>query len=250
MEKSSVIIGKNAQLVLKGISGICQSIIIRNDYLYTKFEASAEEKSKKGALNVVVEYTLPENEIQVSKEFGIYDIDEFLKVIGSFDDTTLKLESEGNVIHVKDNRKKTTYYTQSVMAMPTKSTAGDAIFESGEISIGMILADTDIELIKKDLAVLPFDELSLKGEGEKIVKLVAGNKVTSNGTEIKLNEEFIGKSEENFEFVFPNTDIFSLLIPGSYGIIIKSCNYNGRTIKICKFNSKSVPGLVYTMVSA
>lgn len=250
MERSEVKIGKKAQTVLKGISSICQSIIIRNDYLYTKYETStAEEKSKKGSMNVFVEYTLPSDEIVLEKEFGIYDIDEFLKVIGSFDSDTLKLESEGNVIHVKDSRKKTTYYTQSTLAMPTKSTAGDALFETGEISIGMILTDAAIEQIKKDLSVLPFDGLVLKGGGEKVVKLLATNNVSSNQTEIVLDEGSIGKSEEDFEFVFPNVDIFSLLIPDSYGLIIKTCDYNGKKIKICKFSGKTIDGLKYTLVS-
>lgn len=250
MERTEIQIGKKAQTVLKGISAICQSIIIRDDYLYTKYETStAEEKTKKGAMNIVVEYALPKDEIKLEKEFGIYDIDEFLKVISSFDADNLKLESEGNVIHVKDARKKTTYYTQSTLAMPTKSTAGDALFDAGEISIGMLLTDVAIEQIKKDLGVLPFDGLILKGGGDKVVKLIASNNVTSNQTEIVLDEAMVGKSEEDFEFVFPNVDIFSFLIPDSYGLIIKTCQYNGKKILICKFSAKNIDGLKYTLVS-
>ena len=250
MERTPIKIGKKAQTVLKGISCICQSLIIRNDYFYTKYEASPEEKNKKGSLNVVVEYTLPEGEVQIETEFGIFDTDEFLKVIGSFEDSSLKLELEGNAIHIKDSRKKTTYYTQSTMTMPTKPAQGDTLFDSGEVAIGMILSEVDIEQIKKDLSVLPFDELSLKGEGEKVVKLIAGNKVTSNGTEIKMNEEFVAKSEEDFEFIFPNVDIFSLVVPDSYSLVVKKINYNGRIIKICRLQAKTLEGLKYTLISA
>lgn len=249
MEKSSIIIGEKALAVLKGISAISQSITIRSDYLYTKFDASPEEKGKKGANNIIVNYDLPENEVQIEKEFGLFDVDEFLKVVSSFDKDKLKLELMGNAIQISDKRKKSTYYTQSTLGMPTKSTQGDALFESGRVSVGMILSDADLELIKKDLGVLPFNTLTIKVKGDKDVKLVSGNDVTSNDTEITMNPEMVTMSEENFEFKFPNEDIFSLLIPGSYGIVIKSCDYNGKVIKIAKIVSKTITGLTYTLVS-
>lgn len=249
MEKSSIKIGEKALTVLKGISTISQSMTIRSDYLYTKFEASPEEKGKKGAPNIVVEYTLPENEIQIEKEFGLFDVDEFLRVQSSFNPEDVKLEIEGNAIHISDKRKKSTYYTQSTLGMPTKSTAGDQLFENGTVAVGMILTDSDLELIKKDLGVLSFDNLVVQASGEKEVKIISGNDVTSNATEIKVNEELVSLSTSDFEFKFPNEDIFSLLIPGSYGVVIKQCDYNGKVIKIAKFISKTIPGLIYTLVS-
>lgn len=248
MEASPIIIGEKALTVLKGISNISQSLTIRSDYLYTKFEASPEEKGKKGASNIVVEYTLPENEIQIEKEFGLFDVDEFLRVKSSFGENS-KLSIIGNAIQISDDRKKSTYYTQSTLGMPTKSTAGDELFENGQVSIGMILADTDIEQIKKDLGVLPFNSLKIKVQSDNSVKLVSANDVTSNDTEITMNPSMISASTPDFEFIFPNVEIFSLIIPGSYGLVIKSCDYNGKVIKIAKFIGKTIPGLVYTMVS-
>ena len=249
MEKSQIKIGPKALRVLKGISTISQSLTIRNDYLYTKFEASPEEKSKKGANNVVVEYVLPEGEIEIEKEFGLFDVEEFLRVNSSFDPDSLKLEIQGNAIFISDKRKKSTYFTQSTLGMPTKNEAGDKLFENGEIAIGMILTDSDLELIKKDLSVLPFNNLIAKVDGEKDVKIISGNDVTSNATEIKINEELVSLTLPDFEFTFPNEDIFSLLIPGSYALVIKKCDYNGNVIKIAKFVSKTIAGLTYTLVS-
>lgn len=249
MEKTTIKLGEKAIAVLKGISMVSQSITIRNDYLYTKFEASPEEKGKKGANNIIVNYDLPEGEIEIEKEFGLFDVEEFLKVISSFDQDKLSLELMGNAIQINDKRKKSTYYTQSTLGMPTKSTQGDVLYESGTVSVGMILTDTDIDLIKKDLGVLPFNTLKIRVDGEKDVKVVAGNEVTSNDTEIKMNEELISAATTGFDFNFPNVDIFSILVPGSYGLVIKSCDYNGKIIKIAKFISKTIPGLTYTLVS-
>jgi hypothetical protein len=249
METSSIVIGEKALAVLKGISQISQSLTIRSDYLYTKFEASPEEKGKKGANNIIAEYILPENEIQIEKEFGLFDVNEFLGVVSSFDKDNVKLALTGNAIQISDKRKKSTYYTQSTLGMPTKNVSGDKLFESGKVSVGMILSDADLELIKKDLGVLAFNNLKIKVTNEGAVKIVSGNDVTSNDTEISISQEMVSMSEPGFEFKFPNEDIFSLLIPGSYGLVIKSCDYNGKVIKIAKFISKTISGLSYTLVS-
>lgn len=240
-----ITIGKKAKTVLKYISRINEGLIIKSDSLYTKFEDSLEVKSK-GESNVIVEYKLPEGEIVLQEDFGIFNIIEFLNVIESFDQDTLKMEQEGNTIIIKDKRKRTTYYTNGLDSLPTQSPKGKELFDNGESKIVFALTEADIVDINKDLRMLNFDKLILKGDGGKLY-ITSDDSITSNNTQIDITSP-IAKAEGVFEF--PNTNIFNLLMPDSYKVVIKEATVGDNVIKICKFEAVSIEGLSYILVSA
>lgn len=237
-------IGAKALEVLKGISNIHQSTVLREDYLYTKCVESLDDKAAKGEHNIIVNYELPPGEIKLAQNVGINSIDSFLSIMNSFDAGTLSLEPKGTTIVMKDKRKAVTMYTSTVDALPQKQTAGDALFEQGQPIIVMALSDEEIDTINRDLKILNIDSLSLKAV-DGGMKLVAENSISSNSTEIDIPEEFVGVAEG--DFLFPNSNIFSVIMKGIYKIEVRKCEYKEREILICKMNSSTVDGLSYTM---
>ena len=238
-------IGPKAKEVLKGINNIYQSIIIRPDYLYTKFTETDSSVGKKGAGNIIVEYTLPKGEVEIPQEFGINNIMDFLGVINTFRDT-LEMTSEGNTIKMKDDRKAFTYYTQTTSALPIKSTAGDALYEAGEPIISFHLTQVERESIKGDLGILKGVD-SLKLDSTNGLKIIAENTVTSNNTDISIDPQYVTTSSDSFEF--PNVNIFNLIVDDNYKVTIKKCLHKDKIIKICKFEAMEIAGLTYTLVS-
>ena len=154
-------IGEKAVQVLNYISKINGALIINKEALYTKYVDSIESKAS-GEPNIVVKYVLPENEIDLEQDFGIFNINEFLKVTASFDKETLEMEQEGNTIVIKDKRKETQYYTNGLDSWPIEPQGGDELFQSGVSTIVFALSEADITEIQKDLNMLNFDKLILK----------------------------------------------------------------------------------------
>lgn len=245
MEMTEIKIGAKALEVLKGMNNINQSTVLREDYLYTKFETMLEDKTTKGEDGIIINYQLPENEVVLETPVGINNISEFLTILSSFDADTLKLAPQGTTINIKDNRKKVILYTATVDALPQKKEAGDKLYEAGETIIKIALSDDEIEKINKDLNILSIDKLSLKTVDGKM-KIVAENSISSNSTEIDVPESFVALA--NGDFTFPNANIFGVIMKGIYKIEVRKCDHNGKEILICKMTSSTIEGLSYTMV--
>lgn len=246
-EMTEIKIGAKALEVLKGMNNIHQSTVLREDYLYTKFESTLEDKGGKGEDGIIVNYQLPEGEVVLETPVGINNISEFLTILSSFDKDTLKLAPQGTTINIKDNRKKVTLYTATVDALPQRKEAGDKLYETGETIIKIALSDDEIEKINKDLNILNIDKLSLKSVDSKM-KIVAENSITSNSTEIDVPESFVALA--NGDFTFPNASIFRVIMKGIYKIEVRKCLHKDKEILICKLISSTVEGLSYTMVQA
>ena len=244
---SKIEISKEAEVVLKGISKIFSGIIIRDDYLYTKFVADVEDKSSKGTSNIVVEYKLPVGGLVTPQHFGISDINKFLTVVNSFEKESTNITMSGNVLNIKDKRKKVKYFTQTTESLPVKNSAGDALWEAGTNIITFALTEGEREKIKSDLSVLDINTISLKGEGNKL-NIVASNNITGNSTDIEIEAQFVGKAEG--EFVFPNSEIFDVIMNSTYKVEVRDCKHGEKIIKICKFKSADIVGLEYTLVVA
>lgn len=236
-------IGEKALEVLKGMSVINEGVILRPDYLYTKFELSTDDAKAKGVEGIVVNYDLPTDEIAIEEPVGIGNITEFLTILKTFNADKLTMAPKGTTIVMKDQRKNVTFYTTTPDALPEKNTAGDELYKSGKTILNFVLDEAEIEKVTRDLSILNVDKLSLKSEDGGI-KIVAENEVTANTTEVDVEQKFVITSDGDFEF--PNSKIFDVIMHGIYNIEVKACDYNGKTINICKFISKTYPGLSYT----
>lgn len=238
-------IGPKALEVLKAITSINPGVIIRNDYLHSKFQRTVEDNNK-GQEGIIINYDLPKGEIETKEEIGVGNINEFLSVLGTFDKELVELENKGTTIVMKDKRKKVTYYTTTPDALPERVRAGEELFEQGETIIKVVLDEDEIERINKDLNILSVDKLTLKGE-DGVAKFIANNSVTSNETVIEISKDLTNTAEG--EFVFPNANIFSIVMKGIYKIEVRKTEYDGEELILCKMTSASVEGLSYFMAS-
>lgn len=238
-----------AVAVLKGISVINSGVILRNDYLHTKFENTIEDsKDSKGVSGIVVNYDFPKDEeiLVVDDELGIGNINEFLNLINTFDKESLVYEPKGTTISIKDNRKQNLYYTTTIDALPQRSFGGEEIFNAGESIIKFVLTDTDIEKIKQDLKIINTDNLYLKSL-EGVLNIIGENSLTSNDTKIPVDSKMVAKAEGDFKF--PTNKIFDVLIPGNYKFDIRKCDYDDDTLIIAKLENANIPGLSYIVMS-
>ncbi len=241
-------ISDKAQMVLKGISVINQGVILRNDYLHTKFENAIDEDKPKGVDGIIVNYDFPKDEeiIVVKENLGIGNISDFLNLIKTFNKDSLSMEPQGTTIIMKDNRKKNTFYTTTTDALPERSFGGDELYNNGETLIKFVLTDSEIEKIKDDLKILAVDNLYIKTNEGK-VSIIGTNSVSSNDTKIEVNPDMVAKAEG--EFRFPTCKIFDVIIPGHYKFDIRNCDYEGEILVIAKLENASIPGLSYIVMS-
>lgn len=239
-------VGKKALEVLKSISVINEGAILRDDYLYTRYENPIDDAKSKGEDGITVSYTLPEGEVQIEEYVGLGNINEFLTIHGTFNNDELTMVPKGTTIEMKDKRKKVTFYTTTVDALPERNFGGEELYEAGKSVISFVLDEAEIEKVTKDLSILNIDKLSLRCD-DGVVKIVAANSISANETEIKVDEKLTAVATG--EFTFPNHRIFDVIAKGIYKIDIRSCDYNGTELIICKLTSATIEGLEYVCVS-
>ncbi len=240
-------IKRDVLLVLKGMSKIYQGMIIRDDYIFTKYDANNIEDKAKGVSNIVVEYKLSEGDVKVDGEFGINNINELSAILDTFDKETVDINMEGTTLLIKDGRKKYKYCTQTTDALPKKNPKADELWESGKKTIVIAITDAEREKIIKDLSVLNADTLSLKSSDGK-VKLIATDDISGNDTAIDLDSKFVSLAEGDYEFA--NSNVFNIIIAGNYKLEVREAEYKNKVIKICKLISHDIKGLEYSLVSA
>lgn len=160
------------------------------------FKAGNQIKTISVAKNILATATIPET---IPKEFGIYDLNEFLNVISMFDDPTLDITSNSAKITYSGG-ESTNYYFSDVsnLTAPTK----DISMPQCEIEFDM--TESTLNKIRKAAATLGVSEVVVTGEadgsGVDIVVHDTRN-VTSNSLTLKLTENVI-RPDAAFKMVF------------------------------------------------
>tara|TARA_R110000796_G_scaffold65445_4_gene151133 strand:+ start:272 stop:946 length:675 start_codon:yes stop_codon:yes gene_type:complete len=149
-----------------------------------------------------------------SREFGIYDLNEFLSVHALMDDASLELEnSYVNLQGDRNQRIKYFYSEMGILTQPSK----DIVMPSCEFTV--VLSDDTLNQIRKVASVLGHNELSLRGDDGKITAVIMDSKdATANTYEIDIDTD--NACKESFQFVvsIPNMK----LLAGDYEVNISS----------------------------
>lgn len=202
-------LSKDTLTLIKNFSSINGSLMLKAG---SKLSTISEGK------NVMAEVTITET---LPKDFGIYDLNEFLGVVGLFQDTVLDFKDK--YVLVSDGGSASIKYFA----------AGEGIVKSAPSTIKFPSADVEFELdtatismIMKTSSVLKAGDLSIVGDGETLRVVVADKKNdTSNAYEVS-----IGKTDKTFK---ANLKVENLkMLPGDYSVSISSK-------KISRFKSKS-----------
>lgn len=155
------------------------------------------------------------------KEFGIYDLNEFLSVFNLIENPTLEFEDKSLLISNQvggcklPNRQKIRYYFSEIdiLTSPQKD------IQMPNAEVGIPLSEDILNQIRKAAAVLGHTELSLKGEnGVVSASVVNTQDATSNAYTIELDQEITCNNDFNFIVSIPNLK----LLPGDYFVSISS----------------------------
>jgi len=188
--------------VLRNFSGINQNILIKT---------GSNIKTISEARNVVATADVTES---FEKDFGIYDLNEFIGVMGLVDTPSLKFEDHSVTVSDSSGRSKVKYFyaAEETLTAPTKDvTMPDA-------DVKFVLDNDTLNKIKKASSTLGHTEFSITGkDGVLTLSVIDSKNTTSNAFSIDISGDF---TEDNFNFIF---DIKNLkMIPGNYQVGLSS----------------------------
>ena len=184
--------------VLKNFSSINQSIL---------FKEGSKLRTISLMKNILAEATVTE---EFSKDFGIYDLNQFLNGLSVHQSPELDFANEGYVV-IREGKSRSKYFFADpnvIVTPPDKSInlpTEDVCFE---------LSTSVLEKLLKAAAVYQVPDLSAIGAKGK-VKLVVRDKKndTSHG-----HEEVVGATENEFCFNFKIENI--KVLPGTYDVVV------------------------------
>ncbi len=184
--------------LLKNFSNINQSIL---------FKQGSSLRTISVMKNILAEATISE---ELPKDFGIYDLNQFLNGLSLHNNPDLDFTNDGYVV-IREGRSRSKYFFADpnvIVCPPDKSITlptEDVSFE---------LSTDQLDKLMKAAAVYQLPDLSAIG-GEGVVKLVVRDK--KNDTS---NDFAVVVGETNGEFIF-NFKVENIkLIPGSYDVVV------------------------------
>ena len=184
--------------LLKNFSSINQSIL---------FKEGSKLRTISVMKNILAEATITE---EFSKDFGIYDLNQFLNGLSLHQKPELDFAADGYVvIHEGRSRSKYFFADPSVIVTPP-----DKAIELPSEDVCFELSTTVLERLLKAAAVYQLPDFSAVGENG-VVKLVVRDKKndTSNA-----HEEVVGETDNNFSFNFKVENI--KILPGTYDVVV------------------------------
>ena len=188
--------------VLKNMSSVNQNIVIKEGKL---IETLAE------ARNIFVQCDIEE---EFQQEVGIYDLNEFLNVLGLVDKPHLKLNKEFVTVVDSTGRSKVKYFFTDPenLTHPTKKP------KMPSEDIRFTLDNDTLNRVKRAASALGHGELVVSGTQNSITLTV---KSVENPTSNTFSIDVEGSSNTdkyNFVFNIPNLKI----LPGDYEVTISS----------------------------
>lgn len=191
--------------ILKNFSTINSNLVIRPG---TVLKTMSEAKNIMAVATVVEEFP---------SEFGIYDLNEFLSVVGMFDDPSLVFDDDMKYITIVEGRRSVKYFFSdtSILTSPSK----DITMPPTEVNF-KLTAD-DLNAMRKAAGALGVNDVV-------ITNLEAANSVSAQVTDIKDSTansfavalDASNVTSEPFKFVF-NIANFKVLA-GNYDVSVSS----------------------------
>tara|TARA_B000000557_G_scaffold259428_1_gene255248 strand:+ start:491 stop:1156 length:666 start_codon:yes stop_codon:yes gene_type:complete len=184
--------------VLKNFSSINQSIL---------FKEGSKLRTISVMKNILAEATVTE---EFSRDFGIYDLNQFLNGLSLHSSPELDFANDGYVV-IREGRSRSKYFfadpnvivtpPEKAISLPTE----DVTFE---------LSTAVLDKLLKAAAVYQLPDICAVGENG-VVKLVVRDRKndTSNA-----HEEVVGETDKVFSFNFKVENI--KVLPGTYDVVV------------------------------
>jgi len=194
-------LSENTLNVLKNYSGINPNMMIRSgNVLKTISEARTVLST------AVVDANFP-------KDFGIYDLNEFMGVLSLVDTPRLKFEDEYVVVNDSTGRSKVKYFysSEDTLTTPQKD------ITMPETNVKFVLTNDTLNRLKKAASTLGHSEISISGkDGVLSLSVVDSQNMTSNAFSIDIDGEF--DNDATFNFILSTNNL--KILPGDYTVEI------------------------------
>ena len=184
--------------VLKNFSSINQSIL---------FKEGRKLRTISVMKNILAEATVTE---EFMKDFGIYDLNQFLNGLSLHSSPELDFANDGYVM-IREGKSRSKYFFADpnvIVTPPEKAIqlpSEDVTFE---------LSTDQLEKLLKASAVYQLPDLAAVGENG-VVKLVVRDKKNDTSNEYSIN---VGLTDQEFSFNFKVENI--KILPGTYEVVI------------------------------
>jgi len=195
-------INQSTQDILKNFSEINTNILIK---------PGSELNTISTMKNILAKATINDS---FDREFGIYDLNEFLSVVSSLDKPELTLQEKHMTISAEGSRSKVKYFYSdpSVIVSPTKEV------NMPESDVTFSLSESNLAQLRKMAAILSSPDLALIGtkDGDVVLKVCDKKNDTSNKFDIVVGEN----ATANYTFYFKVENL--KMISGDYDVAVSS----------------------------
>ena len=184
--------------LLKNFSTINQSIL---------FKRGNRLRTISVMKNILAEATTSE---EFSKDFGIYDLTQFLNGLGLHHNPELDFQDESYVI-IKEGRSRSKYFFADPNVIitppekPIELPSEDVTFE---------ISTEQLEKLLKAAAIYQLPDLSVVGENG-VVKILVRDKKNDTSNDFSI---VVGETTDIFSFNFKVENI--KIIPGTYDVVV------------------------------
>ena len=185
--------------LLENFSSINQSILVKKG---TKLRTISVMK------NILAEANIDEN---FEKDFGIYDLPQFLNGVGMMNDPDIDLKNDSYMVIREGQTTKVKFAFADPEVIVTPPEKGITLPTE---DVCFQLDSSQLQKLLKASSIYQLPDLAAIGDGEQIV-LSVRDKKNDNSNEFSL---IVGKTDKSFEFNFKIENI--KLIPGSYDVVI------------------------------
>ena len=186
--------------VLKNFAGINNSILVKQ---------GTQLRTISVAKNILAEAEIDE---EFSRQFGVYDLNQFLNGLSLHQDPDLDFTEE-SYLNIREGKRRVKYFfadPQVIISPPDKQItlpSEDVHFE---------LESSALDKLLKAAAVYQLPDLCVVGEAG-VVRLVVRDKKNDTSNSYSVG---VGETDKEFTFNFKVENI--KIIPGSYDVVVSS----------------------------
>jgi len=184
--------------LLKNFSSINQSILFREGKSLRTISVMK---------NILAEATIEE---ELPKDFGIYDLNQFLNGMNLHQNAELDFQNDSYVV-IKEGRSRSKYFFADPNVIVTPP---DKSISLPSEDVCFVLDTKELDKLLKAAAIYQLPDLSVVGEAG-VVKLVVRDKKNDTSNDFSV---VVGETDEVFTFNFKVENL--KIIPGNYEVVI------------------------------
>ena len=196
MRENTMKLSDKTLTLLKNFSSINQSIL---------FKQGSSLKTISVMKNILAEATIDE---EFPKDFGIYDLNQYLNGLGLHNNPELDFANDGYVV-IREGKSRTKYFfaDPNVIVTPPDK---EITLPSEDVSFE--LSTSHLDKLLKAAAIYQLPDLAVVG-GEGVVKIVVRDKKNDTSNDFSI---IVGETESTFSFNFKVENI--KILPGTYRV--------------------------------